>query len=196
METYLDLYKRLRPVLQRLDKERERKLFFVIPISIVCISLFLYVSGIFNLFVYGSESLMPDGLFNLIFNWLIDIALLVGLAWLYSQLKEYTGEYEKRFKANIIKPILASIADNVNYVPDDKFKSKDELENSEFISERPSRIDGEDLVEGKIEGIEFAFSEICAVKKTKTAKETKTETLLEGVFLWQPFQKQSLLLLT
>ena len=190
METYLDLYKRLRPVLQRLDKERERKLFFVIPISIVCLFLYLCAIGFVDIFIFGDESLRPDNFFFMLFIQIIYYIPLIGCAWLYSKLKEYMGEYEKRFKTNIIKPILSSIADNVNYRPDDKFKSKDELEDSEFISERPSRIDGEDLVEGNIEGIKFAFSEIYAVKKTKTSNgKTSEETLLDGVFFIGTFPK-------
>lgn len=186
MQTYYDLYKNLHHDLLILDKERKRKIYFVAPVGLVCFVLGFYLSGFFDLLVYGFPD-FGDSIFSF---WGIQVAILIALGWVYSKLKNYMDEYTIRFKKQIVEPILSSLADEVVHHPERKFSSKEEIVKSGFVFETVNWIEGEDLVKGKMEGIDFAFSEIEAGKSVKTSKGTNQTTLLEGIFFMATFPEK------
>ncbi|MBP7282360.1 MAG: DUF3137 domain-containing protein [Leptospiraceae bacterium] len=187
MKSYYDLYKELHKDLLKLDEERIRKLYFVIPVGLFCFGGFFYFDGMYDLLVFG----IPDfkSLFG-IWSLLSLIGSLIFLYWVYIKLKEYMREYQIRFKKIIILPILSSLADEVVHFPARKFNSLSDIYNSGFVFERPDGVRGEDLVKGKIEGIQFSFSEVEVYKMVETKNGKSEKTILEGIFFVANFPKR------
>ena len=187
MKSYYDLYKELHKDLLKLDEERVRKLYFVVPVSVFCYGGFFYFDGMYDLLVFG----IPDfkSLFG-IWSLLSLIGSLIFLYWVYIKLKEYMREYQIRFKKIIILPILSSLADEVAHFPARRFNSLSDIYNSGFVFERPDGVKGEDLVKGKIEGIQFSFSEVEVYKMVETKNGKSEKTILEGIFFVANFPKR------
>lgn len=186
-QSFSDLYKNLHSALLELDKERESKLYFVIPFGAILLFADFYFSRFFDLVVWGEiPSFDESSFYVLIFQ---IAAPFIILPFLYKRLKKYMHSYRLKFKTIIIKPILTALADEVDYNYDRRFNSKEELLNSEFLFERPTHLGGEDLVKGKIEGIDFSFSEISAFHISGSGKSRTELNLMNGIFFMATFPR-------
>ena len=168
-------YKTLYPTLQELEKERKElksriikiAIFFTIIVFVIAFSLFEYFS--FDIFIFMGVGYIALGGF--IYKFLI---------------KDYTVE----FKEKVIKPLIKEIDSNLNYapllhVPQAIFGS------SRLFTQDIDRYSGNDLVKGKIDGINIQFSDIHAEKEHRDSKGNRHwSTIFQGLFIVSEFNKR------
>ena len=182
MKTAKELYSELQMSLIRLDAEREKTVIRIIAINLVYAFLFLLQFPSINqkyLRFIGFESGFSFGSWE---GFILYITLM-GIVILYFVNKAIIGTYAESFKTKIIPEIVKCFVRESEYNPNQYIASIEELMKSGFAKTTPKGMEGEDLVTGKIENVEFFFSEIDAYEVLNLKGPKKLTTLAGGFFL-------------
>ena len=129
-----------------------------------------------------------------IFSTSASFDLLIFLGFAYFALaagiyKWMISDYAKDFKQKIISPLITEIDSNLRYTPELHVPST-YFTRSRIFSDKPDRVNGNDFVRGKIDGVEIQFSDFHAEKKHKDSKgRTSWSTIFQGLFLVSEFNK-------
>ena len=137
----------------------------------VLLSAVLLAGGLAGVKVLTGDRI--DDLF-LVFGWFVTFGILK---------KFLTLGYGKDFKSRVIGSLVHSMNGNLDYRPGSHL-SRETFEQSGLFPQRIDRFDGNDLVEGEIEGVLLRFSDVVAKKKTEDAKgKTSWQVLFRGLFI-------------
>jgi hypothetical protein len=169
-------YKTLYPVLQELEDERKKLKNRIIQIGI----FYTLITAFGMMFLIKNDTINVDLLAFLGFGY------IAGGGILYKYLtKDYTDE----FKSKVISPLIKEIDNNLNYFP--KMHIPETYFNrSRFFISTPDRVNGNDLIKGKIDGIPIQLSDFHAEKKHKDTKgRTTWSTMFQGLFIISEFNK-------
>jgi len=169
-------YTTLYPTLKKLDKEREHLRYRIIVISVIMAIFGITLLFGFKEFVFDN----PD----------IIIFFCTGYIGLNAIIyKILTKKYTKKFKNSIIQPLIKEIDDTLEYIPQ-LYVSSHHFNRSQIFLKRPDKYSGNDLVRGKIDGVDIEFSDIYAQKRDKTSdSKQRYETIFRGLFIVSEFNK-------
>lgn len=168
---------KLLPVLQEIEVERKviarsARNLAIFPTLIVCaVTLVLYVN---------TEPVIPIG--ASVFTFLIGL----GIYWLINRKK--IRAFKHRFKMEVVKTMISSIDQNLDYFYD-RCISESDYRASKIFMENHTSYRGDDLVTGTIGKTAIRFSELHTVKRVKSGKETKDITIFRGIFFIADFNK-------
>lgn len=166
-------YKKLHPVIQDLEKDRQALRQRVLTVG------FFYVL-IVALLIF---SLSPYMGFDFIVFMVIGSLALGGFFYKYM-----ISDYRSDFKAKVIKPLIEEIDHTFRYIPE-LCIDVENFKRSKLFS-TPDRYSGNDLVKGKIDGVDIQFSDIHAQKEHKDSKGRRSySTIFQGLFIISDFHK-------
>ena len=164
------LYQDLRPLLVGLEHER-RRLLRRLTTAGICLG---------SVTAIGALKLFSTG-FDLAKLQLLAYAIVAVSFILFSFYKlSWTG-YKRSFKQTIIKSIMGLFGSSVNYYPEGSLSDLD-FDTSGLFNARAKRFNGEDLIEGVIEGQAFKASEVHAEGERGSSKNRKEHyTIFKGL---------------
>lgn len=96
--------------------------------------------------------------------------------------------YKKKFKKEVIEPIIHFISPDLNYNPK-KFIKQNDFKKSNLFLEKFNRYKGDDFVEGVIDKTKIRFSELNVENVTKSDKSENTSRVFKGLFFIADFNK-------
>jgi ABC-type multidrug transport system fused ATPase/permease subunit len=173
----------LKPKLEVLEKQRKiihsrltfwKRAFFLLTIGIWAVLLMSII-----------DSLHGDDRITAIF-FVILIPPVVSIV-IYSIIsRKITKPYRKKFKAEIINPIVATVDESLTYYPQKNISFRDFMASGLFYAER---VDGEDYVEGMLGNTAARFSELRATYTVETEEGAETVTSYSGLFFVFDFNK-------
>ncbi|WP_304546232.1 DUF3137 domain-containing protein [Sulfurimonas microaerophilic] len=166
-------YKKLHPVLEELDKNRERVKKRVITIGIIytLIAALLF----FSLLDYMNIEFI-------VFS-LVGYVALGGILYRF-----LISDYRDEFKEKVIRPLIEEIDSSFHYIPD--LHVDVEYFNRSYLFPSPDRYSGNDLVKGKIDGVDLTFSDLHAEKEHRDSKGRRSySTIFKGLFIISDFHK-------
>jgi len=169
-------YKSLHPTLTELEEDRialkKRVIFIESLLALLALAL-LY-------FLFNTTQTSIDTLAFIGFGYFA----LAGIVY-----KLLIKDYAKDFKFRVIRPLIKEIDINLKYTP--SFHVDERLyTGSGIFTSTPDRVNGNDLVKGKIDGIDIQFSDFHAEIRHKDVKgRTSWSTQFEGLFLVSEFPK-------
>ena len=169
-------YKTLHPELEKLEKERKalRARIFTLAVPLIIISLLIAYR-----FRYAISEDPP-----IIFFIAIPASMLGFILYNYL-IKDYVQE----FKMKIIKPLIKAIDERLLYSSEQRV-SQSLFERSKLFPTTIDRIDGNDYVNGVIDGVKIEFSDIHAEKRHKDSKGRESwSTIFQGIFIVADFNK-------
>lgn len=98
-------------------------------------------------------------------------------------------EYRSGFKEKIIRPLIGAIEKELRYAPN-AMVPQPLFEFSHLFEQRIDRYRGNDLVRGKIDGIDIQFSDIHAQHRSRDSKgREQWSTIFQGLFIVAEFNK-------
>ncbi|NME72243.1 DUF3137 domain-containing protein [Flammeovirga aprica] len=100
-----------------------------------------------------------------------------------------SGDFRKKYKEKIVKPIVTMIDDTWIYKPEEKITQKQYI-SSLLYEDRIDFYTGNDLIEGVIEQTDFKCSELVTQYEVKnTSKNKNWHTTFRGLFFHADFNK-------
>lgn len=167
-------YKSLYPKLQELEKERKNVRYRIFMVSGFLILLAIIIAALFSDAMTNSN---------------LPIFLLFALFALITFVSRFIAkDYRENFKHNIIKELIHAIDNSLHYNKESYVREHHFVLSDLFG--KPDRINGNDHVSGKIDGISLEFSDLHAEKKHKDSKgRTSWSTLFQGLFIISEFPK-------
>ncbi len=181
----------LLPELRYLDSERKKsilKMFKNIAIYMLAIIILFAVGLLLNNMIYD------EYLHHNTANIPLTIALIasISLSILMVQTsKKYRRQFVFNFKSRIISGIVKFINPELTYFPNDMISST-EFTRSRIFKIVPNLFYGDDLVTGKIDKTELAFSEIHALYKSHSHSDEDKDNkkrIFDGLFFKADFHK-------
>jgi hypothetical protein len=169
-------YENIYPDLEFLEQKR---LTIYSSLKKIAIGLFIFVSVIF----YSLIDVFPNTLDLLI---ICSIFTFGFFTFIY---KMKVNGYAYLFKDQVIEKLVEFIGDNLIY---NKLGiiSKHEYRTSSLFPQKVDRYSGDDLVVGKIDGVDIRFSEIHSeVRKKGNKGEEYWQTIFKGLFFIADFNK-------
>lgn len=169
-------YKTLHPELEKLEKERKalRARIFILAVPFILISLLIAYTF--------REAITEDP--PVIFFILLPASLLGFI--LYNHLIK---DYVQEFKMKIIKPLIKAIDERLLYSSGQRV-SQSLFERSKLFPATIDRINGNDYVNGIIDGVKIEFSDLHAEKRHKDSKGRESwSTIFQGIFIVAEFNK-------
>ncbi|MFT7861113.1 MAG: DUF3137 domain-containing protein [Sulfurimonas sp.] len=166
-------YKELYPVLEELDNDRKALKSRVLTVGMIYTIIVSVI--VFSLLGYMNIELI-------IFT-LVAYVVLGGLIY-----KFMISDYRNEFKSKIIKPLIQEIDHTFRYIPDlhigvENFKRSG-------LFPHPDRFSGNDLVKGKVDGVDLTFSDFHAEKEHRDSKGRRSySTVFKGLFIISDFHK-------
>ena len=110
-----------------------------------------------------------------------------GLAYWLSSSLVYPFKYE--FKRKVIKPLMKELLENVEYSPLGSVSPLD-LEASLLFDKPFSSVEGEDLVLGRLNGVEVKFSEVVGYRTQESQNDLNSkQVVFRGLFFVADFNK-------
>lgn len=100
-------------------------------------------------------------------------------------------EYKEIFKQDIVKSIVRFANSDWEYLPKRKI-SEDRFRQSEIFELRVDDYQGDDLIRGKIDDINFECSELCVSHEDPGDTEGRWSLIFKGLFFHADFQKHFL----
>ncbi len=168
-------YKTLYPTLQNLEVDRKDLKKRVMITGAVLSAFTLFIIFIF------SSSIAQN----------FDILIFIGAAYVglgAGLFKFLAKDYTQEFKQKIIRPLIHAIDKSLSYYPSAHISSS--IFNNSTLFEKPDKIEGNDLVKGKIDGTHIEFCDIFAQKIDKDIKNNnKNTTIFRGLFIIAEFNK-------
>ncbi len=169
-------YNELHPELKALEEDRKklaRKLIKV-GIFIGLISLAITYTILNNSHSFSEMDLAPGVLGFGLFMWI----------------KKYMSkDYTHEFKDAIIHPLIQHIDNSLHYSKTQHISQRD-FQGSKLFRKRIDRYNGNDLVRGKIDGVQLEFSDVHAEYESKDSKGRRSwHTVFQGLFIVADFNK-------
>ncbi|WP_428738444.1 DUF3137 domain-containing protein [Sulfurimonas sp.] len=166
-------YKTLHPVLQDLERDREQLKKRVVNVgiiyTIIAALIFFALSGYMS-----GDFIVGYGIFYFI----------VGSFIYKSLISDYRGD----FKTKVMKPLIEEIDHTFRYIPE--LHIGIEQFNRSNLFSHPDRHSGNDLVKGKIDGVNLTFSDFHAEKEHRDSKGRRSySTIFQGLFIVSDFHK-------
>ncbi len=169
-------YKNLFSNLKKLEEEREQLRHRIILVG------FGFTFIFFLLLIAIPSSYWKSG----------DLIYFFGFAYIALGAIVYkllTKDYIKKFKINIISPLIKAIDPKLNYASEMHITQM-LFERSEIYTSSVDRISGNDYVYGEIDGIKIKFSDLHAQKRHKNSKGNDNwSTIFKGLFIVAEFNK-------
>jgi len=177
IEELKELYEsRLKPSLEALENKRKsikKKINIILVIVLTSVLLGVIVFG-FHKF----EFLM------------LPIPIGIGVfIYLFYKVEIDRKSYQKEFKEQVVKKIVALINPEWQYDPYAHI-SEEQYKASKLFPEKYDRYKGDDLVTGKIDKTDFKISELETEYKEKGSKSTTWVTIFSGLFIHVDFNKE------
>lgn len=173
-------YNELHPDLKKLEEDRRKIAKKLIFVGIV-IALFS-IAFTMQLFSLTSSSNRDND-----FTFLPLVLGFLAFGWAK---KHYTKDYTHEFKENIIHPLIKHIDNGLQYSKD-LCISQTDFTRSKLFTKGIDRYSGNDLVKGKIDGVNLCFSDIHAEYVTHDSKGRSTwHTIFQGLFIIADFNKE------
>lgn len=167
-------YKKLYPVIQELDEDRKELKQRVIVVGVIYTIIAALI--FFSFVKYMSIE--------------FTIFSIVGYIAIGGFIYKYLiSDYRDEFKQKVIKPLIEEIDNSFHYIPalhiDVKYFKRSKLFSS------PDRYSGNDLVKGKIDGVDLTFSDLHAEKEHRDSKGRRSySTIFKGLFIVSDFHKK------
>lgn len=166
-------YKKLHPTLKDLEQDRKRVKKRVITIGVIYTMLAALL--FFSLFEYMNVEFI-------VFS-LVGYVALGGILYRF-----LISDYRTHFKEKVIRPLIEEIDNSFHYIPDLHVAS--EYFNRSYLFPSPDRYSGNDLVKGKIDGVDLTFSDVHAEKEHRDSKGRRSySTIFKGLFIISDFHK-------
>ncbi|MDF1884005.1 DUF3137 domain-containing protein [Sulfurimonas sp. SAG-AH-194-C21] len=169
-------YKSLHPTLTELEEDRialRKRVIFIEAILALIVLVTMY-------FMLGASSINLNTLLFVGFGYFAIAGIVYKLL-----IKGYASD----FKFRVIAPLIKEIDINLKYTPSLHVNEALYTYSGIFTSSA-DRVNGNDLVKGKIDGIPIEFSDIHAEVKHKDSKgRTSWNTQFQGLFLVSEFPK-------
>ena len=137
----------------------------------------------------GPGLLLGFWLLSLGGNWLAFLTpplVGAGLAYWLSSSLVYPFKYE--FKRKVIKPLMKELLEDVEYAPLGSVGPLD-LEASLLFDKPFNSVEGEDLVLGRLNGVELKFSEVAGYRLQRQNEPTSRQAAFRGLFFVADFNK-------
>ena len=99
----------------------------------------------------------------------------------FSMFQKLVQPFRKNFKEKIIAQLFTGLIGPCKFSVE-SFVTRKEFDESQVINKPYNAFYGEDLLEGNFQKMKFKFSEVRALKVTKTKKGPKTEVQFAGLF--------------
>jgi len=169
-------YKTLYPTLTKLEDERKQLRHRVIVVgSILTFITLLIAISLKDIIAHNFDLLFFIG----------GAYIGVGAVIYKLLIKDYT----KEFKEKIIAPLIHEIDPNLRYSRT-LYVLSSHFIRSKIFKQKPDRYTGNDLVDGKIDGINIQFSDINAQKEHRDSNGKKHyDTIFKGLFIVSEFNK-------
>jgi len=169
-------YNSLHPTLSKLEENR-----LALKKRVIIVEGFLALITFFILyFMFHSSQINLDILIFAVFGYF----MIAGFIY-----KILIKDYAMDFKYRVISPLIKEIDRNLKYTPSMCISQTDYIHSGIFTSS-PDRVSGNDLVKGKIDGINIKFSDFHAEIRHKDSKgRTSWSTQFQGLFLISEFPK-------
>lgn len=164
---------KVRNKLVLLEQEREKSLrFFVIIETIIIIGLIQLVRKFF----------MKNSSFE--FS-MVHIPLIIGIALTALNAKLSFSSYKKKYKNNILDILFKEMLEDFIFYPN-LYLNEVEYKNSLLFQGNYNEFKGEDLIEGKINGISFKMSELIIKYVTRDSKNKSEQIVFRGIMIVSP----------
>jgi len=168
-------YKKLFPSLEKLENDRKQLKHRIITIGV----FYTLISIVIASTLFSTTNSVDI----LIFGVVLYLALGGGIY------KYLIKDYAKEFKNKIISPLITALDENLNYFEESHVPAG-YFARSKIFTSKPDRINGNDFVKGKVDGIDIQFSDLHAQKKYKDSKgRTSWSTIFQGLFIVSDFNK-------
>ena len=169
-------YKKLFPTLEKLEFDRKQLQHRIVSVGVLYTLVFAFLASA----VLKATSNLDGYVFAIIIYGLIG-----GVLYKYL-IKDYVAE----FKEKVISPLIFELDANLNYSADLHVPSE-HFTRSNLFTTTPDRVNGNDFVRGKIDGVDIQFSDFHAEKKSKSSKGNSSwETIFQGLFIVTEFNKR------
>lgn len=166
-------YKILHPTLEELDDDRKhlKRRVIIVGLIYTAIAALIFMSFI----QYMSLELI-------IFS-IVGYVALGGFIY-----KFLISDYRDEFKTKVIRPLIEEIDHTFRYIPDLHI-DVEYFKRSKLFS-TPDRYSGNDLVKGRIDGVDLKFSDFHAEKEHRDSKGRRSySTIFKGLFIISDFHK-------
>lgn len=169
-------YNELHPDLQDLEADRKKlakKLIFV-GIAIALVSLAITYLIFINSFSHSETDFAP--------------LFIGGIAFVWTK-KLMSKDYTHEFKDNIIHPLIKQIDDSLKYSKNSSISQR-HFQDSKLFRKDVDRYNGNDLVQGDIDGVKLRFSDVHAEYESRDSKgRSSWHTIFQGLFIVSDFNK-------
>ena len=119
---------------------------------------------------------------------IIIFVLVGGLSTLFYFLAKIPANYKSIYKREIIGRIIHKIDPKLRYQPREMI-SENEYIHSNIFAQKFDRYYGDDYISGKIEEVDFRFSELHVEKIIRNKKNKQRQTIFAGFFFVADFHK-------
>lgn len=141
------------------------------------------------IWIFGILSMAGIGMLMPVLVLIPLVAMIVLLIMHYSRRSKLGKFVKENFKKDIISPTIEFIQPSLVYEAE-KLIPSDVFAESKIFTSNATRYNGDDLISGKIDQTEIAFSEIHAEDYTKDKDGKKQyHTIFKGVFFVADFHK-------
>ncbi len=169
-------YKTLYPTLKKLEDERKQLKYRIVIVGI----LYTFIVAIFIIYIKSIFFQSFDAIF------VVGIIYIGVGGFIYNILIK---SYKDTFKDKIIEPLITEFDKNLHYTSELHIPQQYFI-NSKIFTQRVDKLDGNDFVRGKIDGVDIQFSDIHAQKRYKDSKHKETwSTIFQGLFVVCEFNK-------
>ncbi len=163
-------YKDLSDTLERLETQRRGILRKLRNVLIALAAVVVLVFIVARIFTPRPEAFVVAAAF---------VALAVG-GFVYRQLSE---TYRLNFKRDVIRPLIRAVSPSLRYDPEGKIP-QELFEYAGLFDDDIDRYEGNDFVEGIVEGTSLAFSDVYARRRDTDDKGRETwTTIFRGLFI-------------
>lgn len=147
--------------------------------------LFIIFIIVWNSFTIYFFFILPnDKELNLLSFFIATTIILSGFIYRYFK-KDYVFDFKKK----VIKPLIDKLDEKLSY--SSNLHISKSVFNRSMLFKFPDKFRGNDLIIGKIDGVDLEFSDVHAQKKYKNSKgRTKYSTIFQGLFIVAMFNKK------
>lgn len=169
-------YDELHPDLHKLEQERKvlANRLTLIGVIIAIFSLGISYAMFTHSHTFSETDLAP---------------VVIGLALFTWAKRHFSKDYAHAFKDKIIHPLIKQIDITLQYNKT-RHISEHAFRRSRLFRKKIDRFQGNDLVKGKIDGVELQFSDVHAQYESRDSKgRSSWHTIFQGLFIIADFNK-------
>ena len=169
-------YKTLFPTLEDLEKQRKQVRYRIFLFGLgYSLAYFLVLVFMKNILLVSLDAI----------GFVLVLYVAIG-GFIYKMLVK---DYTKEFKDKVIYPLIKEIDSNLHYNALDHVSQR-LFRDSKIFTSNIDKFEGNDFVQGEIDGVKLQFSDVHAQKKHKNSKGGHSwSTIFEGLFIVGEFNK-------